>query len=339
MISAALREGIRAGDFEVGRRIPSEVELAERFGASGITVNKAVGVLVQEGYLRRQGSSRAGTVVKAARPYPQGVIAFAGHVERAFESSIMAGALKAARRLNYLIAPIIPEDGGRFPELASADGAFKGVLTTLGEPLESPLPTIYIDKTNLDGLEGARQVRCDAAKGARALARALLDAGHREVAYLSFHERNADPPRRRSFIETMIAGGVADMERRVFFARTQELGSARNALRMIMERIPSLSALACENDYESLLAMRAGREMGVDIGGGVALAGFGNIKEIQSLHPFATVEQHPEESGYRACSELVEWIERPDLPRPALIELEADLVNADLIGRPRPAGG
>ena len=44
--------------------------------------------------------------------------------------------------------------------------------------------------------------------------------------------------------------------------------------------------------------MRTGREFGIDVGGKIPIAGFGNIPEIQRLSPFLTVEQFPAESGY-----------------------------------------
>jgi DNA-binding GntR family transcriptional regulator len=56
MVRDALREPIASGSFAAGDRLPSEVELAQRYGVSRLTLREAVRGLVEEGYLsRRQG--------------------------------------------------------------------------------------------------------------------------------------------------------------------------------------------------------------------------------------------------------------------------------------------
>jgi DNA-binding FadR family transcriptional regulator len=61
-----LRERLAAGTWEVGERLPSEVELAEQLGVGRSTVREAVRVLVHSGLLEtRQG---AGTFVLAREP-------------------------------------------------------------------------------------------------------------------------------------------------------------------------------------------------------------------------------------------------------------------------------
>ena len=57
----------------------------------------------------------------------------------------------------------------------------------------------------------------------------------------------------------------------------------------------------------------------------IRLTGFGNVREIQALFPFPTVEQHPEETGYRACLKLLELMEKPETP-PFVEELPVELI-------------
>ena len=66
LAAAQLRERLAAGAWDVGERLPSEVELAEQLGVGRSTVREAVRVLVHEGLLEtRQG---AGTFVLAREP-------------------------------------------------------------------------------------------------------------------------------------------------------------------------------------------------------------------------------------------------------------------------------
>ncbi|BDZ50294.1 hypothetical protein GCM10025867_25350 [Frondihabitans sucicola] len=66
----ALRDEIRAGLPAVGERLPSEVELTERFDVSVITVKHALDLLRREGYITRR--PRVGTLVVSADPAPRG---------------------------------------------------------------------------------------------------------------------------------------------------------------------------------------------------------------------------------------------------------------------------
>jgi len=65
-LADALRDGIRRGEHPAGSKIPSEHELAERFGIGRPTVRQATDLLIQQGLLtRRRG---AGTFVCGPPP-------------------------------------------------------------------------------------------------------------------------------------------------------------------------------------------------------------------------------------------------------------------------------
>lgn len=61
---------IHAGTWAPGHRVPSEMELAERYACSRMTVNKALSQLAAEGYIERR--RRAGSVV--AQPKVQSAV-------------------------------------------------------------------------------------------------------------------------------------------------------------------------------------------------------------------------------------------------------------------------
>jgi len=69
-IHAEIRDRILSGAWAPGRRIPSELELAETYGCSRMTVNKALSTLADEGLVERR--RRAGSFV--ARPRMHAVV-------------------------------------------------------------------------------------------------------------------------------------------------------------------------------------------------------------------------------------------------------------------------
>src|SRR6516162_766745 len=57
-----LRGEIEHGDYAAGTRLPSEPELAQRYGVNRITVNRAVAILRAEGFVRVERGR--GTIVR-----------------------------------------------------------------------------------------------------------------------------------------------------------------------------------------------------------------------------------------------------------------------------------
>lgn len=62
-----LRQDIVGGSFQPGGRIPSQTELAERFGVAGMTIQKVLKRLGREGFIEAR--SRAGTFVAEKPPH------------------------------------------------------------------------------------------------------------------------------------------------------------------------------------------------------------------------------------------------------------------------------
>lgn len=332
-IVSDLRNAIRTGKYPEGKRIPSEIELADLYHTSTITLNKALNILVNEGYLHRPGARRNGTFVLAQRPYPQGFIAaLSMPLSSSFCARILDGAIRAAEQYRYAIIPCtFPNNSEELRSLLE-NHRFAGILTTSQERLSAPLPTVYIDVGFRD--ETLHQVCSNTAEGGRLIAETLLNAGHRNVVYCSLLDMEGNYfARREAFVRTMKENGIRDMEQRIFFCKQSDPVSAKNLLRRVLASFPHVTAIACSNDACALRIIQAGRELGVDVGREITVTGFGNLREIQIMQAFLTVEQFPEESGHMACTSLIHRIEYPDSPYPHLEKLDVRLVHAELIRR------
>ncbi len=67
-IADSLRRGIVGGEFPSGSRLPNRRQLAERFGASSVTVQRAMERLVRDGFVYADGPN--GTFVTPHPPPP-----------------------------------------------------------------------------------------------------------------------------------------------------------------------------------------------------------------------------------------------------------------------------
>ena len=327
-ISQILQKELEDGKYSPGIRFPAEGELSERFGVGTVTVNKAVGKLVDLGYLMRSGSRRDGTRVVKTKIFPHGLICFIAKLKSEFHNRILDGAIRGALSLGYAVVPV-PGDNeesvGKYRRMIGED-RFSGMICTWGVELKTTLPIVYTDVTNLDHIPGLYHVRCDSRSGNILMGKWLLDSGRKNLVY--YHSATdiiSDVPRRQGFIDILRSAGVSSPENRIFSSSGSSIHNIRITFREMQKRIPTLDAIVCENDYDALY-MRNVIKMDAPKSD-ILVTGFGNLQPVQLCSRFPTVEQHPEETGYRAAIRIIELIEHRDHEQPLIEELPIELIN------------
>jgi len=307
-----LRDDIINGKYPRGEKFPSEYELANIYNINRITVNKAVSILVEEGYLARASSSRAGTFVKNTQRYPKGIIGCITTLRDSFTSLIVSGAAQIAARNNYVLSlscPDIDEIGDTLRNMERAQ--FNGIISVHYGKLNTSLPIVYVDDNSLKVDKTEDVVLCDNFSGGCQIAESIFRAGHRDIVYLSKkHSVCHADLRRDGIIAIMKKYGIRDAESRCFSCSDTSVHHCTLALNKIKARFPAFSAILCNTDYLAMNVIRAGQQHGLDIPGKIAVTGFGNVREIQELFHFTTVEQHPQELGILACERLVQIIDQ-----------------------------
>jgi GntR family transcriptional regulator of arabinose operon len=308
---ATLRDEIRQGKYPEGGKFPSEHELARLCGANRITISKAVNLLIQEGYLQRAGSTRAGTWVKSRRPFPDGIIGCLTNLDDSFPVNMFRGAVQAANRNNYLLSIATPE----IDEVASTvrkmeEAGFKGILNLHYGDLNTSLPVVYIDSSIQLEKPTSFQVLSDNYNGGCLIARKVLECGHRNVVYVARkHGKTRAEPRNRGVIDTLKKAGLKDAEARCFLFSDSGQHHRTQLLKRILARFPGLTAIMCETDYLAFNMINTGNNLGLDMLGKISVTGFGNVREIRQIHDLVSINQHPFELGERACEKLVGIIE------------------------------
>ncbi len=334
-ITLVLRDEIRQGKYPVSSKLPSEQELSDRFAASTITVNKAVGILVQQGYLERSESSRGGTRVKNPTPFPDGNIYFLTELKINFCAEIVSGAVKQAALRNYALCLLMPMVGELTETLKKLrDSGCKGLLTNCyGLLPEQPFPVVYLDAMVKE--EEFFVVRCNSYQGGRQLVEALWKAGHREMIYFSDFPGIRQTERMQGFIDYLTEKGIKDIERRIFVARNNTAHAAQDELRKISKIHPGCTAIVCSTDFEAFNLIQGAVRLGFDLQERYAVTGFGNVKEVQMLYPIPTVEQHPFEIGMRGCEKLIEIIQYGEEHTEHVEVLGVEILNERMIHPPR----
>jgi putative hydrolases of HD superfamily len=102
-VAASIRAAILNGELEPGQRLPSGPELARFFGVAGMTVQKAIRTLADEGFVRTKGGSGVYVRDQASLPAPEEAEhPLAGAADFLFEM----GHLKRITRAGWLLLGI-----------------------------------------------------------------------------------------------------------------------------------------------------------------------------------------------------------------------------------------
>jgi LacI family transcriptional regulator len=182
-------------------------------------------------------------------------------------------------------------------------------------------------------------VRCDSEGGAFELGRLLGGLGHRAVALLAGPEGvTTSDDRVASFRRGLAAAGPAAAAAVYHGPFTQASGEALTRLALAAAVAPT--ALFCANNFITIGALRALRDLGRRVPEDIALVGFDDLPEALVTFPFLTVAAQPAyEMGQRAVALLRERLAGLGPREFAEIVLPAELVVRASSGGPLTAAG
>lgn len=311
IIEKYLVSKIEDGTFAEGMKIPSEYELADQFGINKITANKAVSQLVARGLLERR-RGQAGTVVCHAKvPVGKRLVyrmsLLSGYT---YSSKLLRGAMMASRVRGYslIYSEIVArEDSAQWHECVESGAA--GVLGTCCDlpPHGYELPVVYVG--NYPKGENLNYCTCDNYDGAMQLADFLYQRGYKKPVMLT-------PPvieghiqaRHRAYLERF-----PELAKRTIYINHYDF-KPENIYQELIHSYPDATALICDSDATAFSMIQCLENKGVHVPENIAVTGFGCMQEYQSLRSITTVDQCPEEVGFRAAMMLIDLIEKKTLP-------------------------
>jgi LacI family transcriptional regulator len=196
-------------------------------------------------------------------------------------------------RCDGLILVTPPMDSKLVPALKERGIPFVQLLDSREEP---DAPTVDVDD----------------AQGAYDMTTYLVGLGHRRIAYFAGDENLLATPLRLSGYHKALndAGLPADAHFVKQGKYTAESGYelAHDVLQLPKAERPT--ALFCQNDESAIAALRAARELGLDVPADVSIVGTDDIPQAAFTEPpLTTVRQPLQEWGRRAVAMLMDVIE------------------------------
>jgi len=336
----ALRSDIAEGTLASGQRLPSEANLVKAFGASRITIGRALRDLQQEGLIERRAGS--GTYVRRVRPpallerlsfgllipdlgeteilepIVRSLTAAPTAREHAFLSGGGPGDLSAVekeqaawercqqyieRRVSgVFFAPL---------ELTPNKDIVNGKIIAAFQ--KADLPVVLLDRPVLP--YGRREehdlVGIDNRRAGYQITDHLLRLGSRRIAFLSFrNSASTVDARRAGYREALHCHGapvdpayIVELDRDAMHGVTRLMEAHRPA------------AVVCANDRTAGLVMQTLQSAGYAVPDEVRIVGIDDVHYASLLPvPLTTLRQPCREIGMAAMAAMLERLTRPALP-------------------------
>jgi GntR family transcriptional regulator of arabinose operon len=343
-VFAALRREIQSGHWKGGERLPSEADLVRQFGASRITIGRAVRDLQAAGLVERRAGS--GTFVK--RPEVATGMSFGLLIPDLGETEIfepicqgMMGSPLA--REHALLWGSVARDGASKEDRAwqlcrqyidrRVAGVFFAPLELtpgkdevngrIAEALdEAHIPIVLLDRTVLPYPRRGRHdlVGIDNRRAGYVITEHLLRLGSRRIAFVALPHAAATVDAREAGYREALYIWNAPVER-ALVARIDP--SDRSAVEAMMaESRPN--AIVCANDRTAARLMQTLLRLDHAVPRDVRLVGIDDAEYAKLLPvPLTTLRQPTREIGDAALATMLERLGRPDRPaRDVLLHTE-----------------
>jgi GntR family transcriptional regulator, arabinose operon transcriptional repressor len=355
----ALQGEILSGRWKSGDRLPSEAELVGRFGASRITVGRAVRDLQRAGLVERRAGS--GTYVHAPRP-DAGALSFGllipdlGETE-IFEpicrgmmasplarrhalvwGSVTAGKSKEDRAWELCRQYIERRVAGVFFAPLELSPGKDDVNLRIAQAFDAAgIPIVLLDRTVLPYPQRGSHdlVAIDNRRAGFLVTEHLIGLGCRRLAFVALpHAAATVDAREAGYREALFTAGLP-----VDAASMHRLDPADAILvaALIDSRRPE--GIVCANDWTAARLMRTLLGLGHSVPRDVRLVGIDDLDYASLLPvPLTTFRQPTAELGAAALAAMLDRVARADLPTRDIL-LHGELVIRESSGAVRDRHG
>ncbi len=331
---------------ELSDRIPSERDLAKRFGISHMTARRAVCELVDAGVLVR-GKGRRGTFVADNRMRPLkgaiGVLSPLAERDQYYDpygASLLAAIqeILCTRGLRLHLASELDaffenNNTDSRISLSSAGANVDGILKLPCKPdkrfkdIVNRVPSIALSTW----APGLPRVGADDVAGARRAVEYLAGRGHEHIAHISHRPRSLMARDRcRGYDQAMEGSGLK--KNSMVLNCNGGRKSAESCFHKFMKLDPRPTAVFCSSDESAAMFMGLLLAAGVGVPDDVSIIGFGDLEMARYLYPALTTMQAPCRCmAFCAVERLLSWIETGEQPEESALLLSVDIIERDSV--------
>jgi LacI family transcriptional regulator len=168
---------------------------------------------------------------------------------------------------------------------------------------KGPVPFVLINR-HIPEIS-ARCVSLDNEQGGYLSAKALLESGHRDIAYISGPLWKMDANERFKGHQRALAEFGAHYDETLFFEGDYAETSGEEGLSQLLNQNKKFTGLVCANDYMASGAMSKAREHQLDLPADLSIVGFDNIIFASHLYPKLSTVNYPLDQMAKATANWV----------------------------------
>ena len=348
-----VKNEILSGRYQPGQKLPSEAALVKRFGASRITVGRALRELRQAGLIQSRPGS--GSYVGPAAAGENGLL-FGLLIPNLGDTEIFGpicqGMSQApqARKNALLWGNIAPEPETKEEQTwelcqqyiaKKVDGVFFAPLERVAANDETNyrviasleranIPVVLLDRCILPYPRRSRHdlIGIDHRRAGYMITEHLLKLGCRRIAFVGYpHSAATVTARIGGYRDALFTAGISVARDLVRTLENNQL----NDVRMVMEKLKA-DGIVCANDRTAGHLMHGLIQMNYRIPQDVRIVGIDDVEYASLLPvPLTTVHQPCKEIGMAAVAAMVERVAAPETPIRDIL-LDCSLVIRDSCG-------
>jgi len=332
-IYRTLKAAIASGEYKTGQRLPSESELVQTFGASRITVNRALRELQLGGIIDRRAGSGSYVRAEATHSYTfgllipelgqteifepicQGMVAAKNaHNHVLIWGKTLAGAETTGQEAREVCQRLIANkvSGVFFAPLEAnphKDDLNQAIVSTL---TDARIPTVLLDRDIVDFPHRSKYdvVGIDNRRAGFVATQHLIDAGCRRIGFIGRHHLAPSCVARSNGYRDAICNAAVESGSE-FIERLDP--ADRTCVAEVMERFRP-DGIVCSNDRAAAQLMKTLADLRIAVPDQVRLVAFDDVKYASLVSvPLTTIHQPCDQLGAAAIQAMIQRIETPDM--------------------------
>lgn len=351
--------GIKSGELPAGTLLPTEAQLAEKYGVSKITAKTALNLLKADGLVLRK--KRLGTIVLNGIVNTSGdaliAIVFSGfdNLDVRFTNSLTQIAKSKNVKLAFFDSKLDPEKEREILLYLLSENIAGLILMPLSQGGNLDVISLFaIQKISVVFMDFpshaliAPTITSDNFGGMYMMVKYLIDCGHRDIGFFPFsnHFYPTENDRFEGYCRALIDNGIPVNNDFLFSTSATSIFSLMSSVSTADMEVadeffesysklnPKPTALVCVNDLSAHAVIKAAKERGIRVPEDLSVTGFDNLT-ISAKREITTVAQNFAEIAKTALLTLIRKIDGVN-NEPSVIRLHTVLIKRDSVQKLAP---
>ncbi len=348
LIIKDIKKAINSGKYEPGQKIPSENQLALDYDVTRQTVRKALGKLIDEGYLyAKHGSGTFVAKRRQKRGKSKNIAVVSTYMSDYIFPRVIQGINQVLSDNGYSILLKTTNNSRKGEAWCMEELLSKNIDGMIIEPSQSAISCqhqVLYDQMDAMGIpyvfiQGCYEammdrphVMLDDVEGGRLITEHLIQLGHKHIAGIFKADDTQGILRHKGYVKALQEAGISyDPDMVIWYHTKDRTMKPMEGILGLIEKGTPFHAVVCYNDEIAADVIKGLSNIGRSVPHDISVTGFDNSLLSQS-RGITTISHPQEEFGQKAAQTLIGLIEgsisRKDaqiLLTPVLVERKSTL--------------